>query len=271
MSRARREPRPQGWAYDRGVARPTSPWTGWLCGALAVVGCDALELTTPERLPVDAAVDAREVALADLPARYAAIVCARWFGCCDPAERMQRLGFADPPPTDEAACVAAYLPVAEAEIGGREPFDAGRMTYDAVAASVCLDALVAQGCAGGEDAVPAVCGQGRYYNESPAARMFFVGTVALGGTCRRNQECAGTDTYCAEALTGALSCAPLPQVGEPCTFGDCAAGAYCPTMMNPRCTADRVGEGQRCEHDAWCLSDNCVTPGVCAGPACDGA
>ncbi len=143
------------------------------------------------------------------------------------------------------------------------------MTYDAVAALACLDALAAQGCAGGEDAVPAVCGQGRYFNESPAARMFFVGTVALGGACRRNQECAGPDAYCAEVSAGQNSCMPLPHVGEPCSLAGCAGGAYCPRMA-PRCRADQVGEGQTCEHDVWCLSDNCVTPGVCGGLACDG-
>ncbi len=217
--------------------------------ALAVNTCGSPPNPTP----------APTLALADVPARMAEVVCHQSFACCTTAEVMQRymgLGI-----TDEASCVtvasgliqAFLIPQVQAGI------TAGRVVYHGDFAAACMNLYAALSCVEfshvGSD-MPAAC-------QNP-----FEGLGQVGDPCHAEVECTATN-YCVGG-TAAMDgmCAARPVLGQPCPDFTCATGLYCDnTPATPVCAAP-LADGQACMTGDECQSDSCST-GMCV-PMCDG-
>lgn len=150
---------------------------------------------------------------------------------------------------------------------------AGSIRFDGAAAAECL-ARVGQSCSQSDSELASLC------------RRAFTGTVAAGGPCWRNEECAsggycdhGTDT---RACPGTCR-APL-AVGAACTLDRQCAGwlAGTATCVSGMCgpVADVAGgvEGQRCgvipgtpANRVSCMTGLACISGMCRRPVAAGA
>lgn len=100
---------------------------------------------------------------------------------------------------------------------------AGRITYDSDTAAACLSAYTSLSCAD--------LAQGML--EPAACSSTIAGTVAKGGSCFGDDDCAGTASYCditsATSCTG--KCAPKIAAGGTCSNtgggGECVTGYSC--------------------------------------------
>jgi hypothetical protein len=106
---------------------------------------------------------------------------------------------------------------------------AGSIRFDGVAARTCLDQVAAR-CASTNSQVNQLC------------RRAFVGTVAIGGGCWRNQQCV-EGAWCDHGSAGAQACPGACRA-------QLAAGAMCVTAR--QCLG--WGEG-----NATCVSGRCAT------------
>ena len=162
---------------------------------------------------------------------------------------------------DNATCQAS-IDIDDGEVGSLDAAIAdGTVIYDAEAAQACVDAIRGQGCSfpGFQDR-PDPCDD------------VFTGTVATGGACIIDVECANggscapTDVNCdPDVSCCAGTCqgmdTPLVAIGGVCEGGDCVANAFCkfPAGANSgTCTAAITTAGTACDE-----LDACANPMVC--------
>ncbi len=174
------------------------------------------------------------VTIEDLCDQMAAIACDRPDRCCDQAGHDYDVAACKRGETAECKTAVAKLTAAGA-------------TYDASAASRCLDALRAAstGCGRNEpegDAVEAACGG------------VFVGKTALGDKCSEDVACApvaGRQVDCASAGEE-RRCTLRSRVGEACgntSSGvvECERGLACKTEGGAGVCVERAQKGESCE------------------------
>lgn len=212
------------------------------------------------------------------------VVCHNLYQCCTESEIEDYLSVSEP--RTELQCIEDRKRDCQRDAADiRDSLQAGRITFDATRLNDCLNAIVAP-----ENVCSAVVTELPYKEackDSP-----FVGTVATGGTCFFNHDCAGApDSFCGPDQ----KCKQKPQAGFPCSFsmpcasqfycatngtcaaklaagapctGDpnqCAEGLFCDSLATPMpvCAARHAG-GEACTADAACTSGDCV-PGQCMG------
>ena len=187
------------------------------------------------------------IAIQDLGSRDVDAECSRGVRC----------GFYPDQPT----CVAA-----NPSILGQLMADvqAGKVKYDGAAASDCLNALAAQGCA---------LSATHFFKEPQSCNQAFQGTAAAGAPCFINQECVSGSCTLPPSATG-LTCiagtcdavfVPIAQ-GENCTIDgpefQCVDGAYCQVTAG--------GTNRTCQ-PLLAVGEACSAPDACAdGAECVG-
>jgi len=221
------------------------------------------------------AADPTMVALGSWDREYAAVNCARIFGCCDAAERSARWAV-----TSEADCRRQVQ-----QAGGSYVRDvtAGFLVYDAHAARRCLDEIAAAPCAllfNSDDLRPVApscqvvtrgarksgefCQGLDEYCES--GNCVLEGGDDLCGPPRACPSWCGAGLYCDEA-TG---CLPVKAAGAPC-----ATQLECESLIcgGITCEAKRP-DGAACSDDENCVRGACSRPsnatGTCGPPLPDG-
>jgi hypothetical protein len=178
---------------------------------------------------------------------------------------------------DQASCEGANV----ANLGQiTADVNAGKIHYDSVAASDCLNAFASFGC-----------NESDLFNGTPqSCRDAFKGTVADGGACFTGEECVSTKcnigtctpaTMCCAGTCGATT-TPVPKGGDCSALGStCATGTFCqrgPAGGAATC-ADLVADGQPCTTFDQCVAGSTcelaagTTSGVCSrfpaeGEAC---
>ena len=185
---------------------------------------------------------------------------------------------------DVSACVeSSYSPSIGQIIASAR---AGRIQYDGNAAAACIEALTAMGCNMTE----------RLDNGPLACANTFEGTIAGGGACYIDEECASgtcdtsscsmSETCCTGTCRDAPTVAnPIPAGGD-CsgTSAVCAAGTYCNPSSSGYTCSQGVPLGQdcdpagvasaRCADYAVCLANGSTLGGTCTprpaeGQACE--
>lgn len=128
----------------------------------------------------------------------------------------------------------------------------GTVEYDGARAQACLDAIDAAGCAVGDRPALAACDD------------MLTGTVASGGACSIEPECAG-DAFCQIAIGSCGgSCQARASSGSPCTTSEgCQAGLEC---YGGVCRTP-AGVGASCQgSDAVECAGGLLCVGAMAGP-----
>jgi len=75
---------------------------------------------------------------------------------------------------------------------------------------------------------------------------------ALGQLCGSSDECLRG------LVCSAQACTTPPSVDQPCLDGSvCASGLWCDSMASPATCRARLADGQPCDRDTECLSNNC--------------
>jgi len=115
--------------------------------------------------------------------------------------------------------------------------EAGRVVFDAAEVAACTDDLAAAGCDARSRRWPASC------------ELMLLGTVADGGDCALDQDCAG-DAFCDSALACPGTCTALLPEDALCTNSDddqCRDGLVCAratgTCVPLGTAADGCGSG----------------------------
>ena len=195
------------------------------------------------------------VTVSTAPTDLATASCGYTFRCCTDAEIMtqfKNLTLGGQPITTEAQCTSTLggllqglaLPEWNASISE------GRMSFDANAASSCIDAIDNLGCGGAQD-----------ISTNSDCMPFLIPLVDNAGACSQSYECKGG--LCEKANAGSGSdgvCADLPTAGEACDF-DCAKGLYCDFGgggSTGACVATKAG-GTSCGANDECQSTTCDT------------
>ncbi len=141
--------------------------------------------------------------------------------------------------------------------------EAGRVQYDGSKVSDCLASIRGTGCGF----------QTTRVLESESCRLVLEGSVAAGGDCAIDEDCAGV-AFCkrvGDQCPGA--CTELLEAGEACTRDDeCENGLACPSSVD-RCVAPgRLGEAcgratdAVCAAGLICLGASATTAGECSDP-----
>ena len=136
----------------------------------------------------------------------------------------------------------------------QQKITAGTIKYDGNKAQACFDALGSLTC------------DGLLQRDQPACLAALDGTVALGGDCDINEECAGSALCQSTTGTCPGKCMALLTAGTACSAdGDCAAaGLQCssetslcvkPALVGENCEMDRLlqpglalfGQGRHCQ------------------------
>lgn len=223
--------------------------------------------------------DGEPVPIEALPEQLANAYCENIAGCCDTAA----IAF------DLATCRANVKAVVQKSVN--EALRANSR-YEASAAGACVVAY------------------GKYFKRCVEAdsesieascNRVFVGTIALGGACTRNEECAPTADGSGHCLSesdnpqgfcfgpNAPSSTPRGKLGDAC-IGSCQGGkADCavavPTSsVTTACFADEglqcdfrtqtcqplVAPGGACDHGACVAGAFCTNASVCAATKSDG-
>jgi hypothetical protein len=224
-------------------------------------------------------IDATEDTFCD---EFAEVACHNMYGCCSESQIEQELGVSEP--RTEAQCREDKRRLCvRATASLRDSLAAGRVTFNPMPLNACLEAIATPDdgtCSTYVDKLPwtDAC-------DEPA----WTGTVAVGGTCFFDHDCAGSPK---SAECGPdQKCAALPTGGFPCPMGVCAEGFFCGTgtcqaklaegapcttsgqcldtlfcdtmaMPAPVCSSRKPG-GAMCTSDLACISGDCV-PGRCA-------
>lgn len=196
-----------------------------------------------------ASEDGQSIALEDLPEQYAQAFCEVFTRCAGDLYGIFRPG---------EACLRTYAPAAaEALASLPHAIDTGRVKYHPTKVKQCLDEV-----AGGDCSTLAA-------RESATCQAAIEGTIAEGGECELDVECAG-DQYC--KVDGACpgTCEPYEQAGGSCLEdGNCASGLICGD--NARCVApaeqgEPCQQGEpKCADGLLCLGEDSTakTPGSC--------
>jgi hypothetical protein len=213
---------------------------------------------------------------------FAKVACHNMYRCCSESQIERNLGVSEP--RTEAQCREdKRRNCVRASAAVRDSLAAGRVTFNAAPLNECLSSILAP-----DD----TCST--YVTELPwttaCEGQVWVGTVAMGGNCFFDHDCAGAPK---SAECGPdQKCMALPTSGFPCPNGQCAEGFFCgntgtcqaqlaenaPCMNStqcqkdlfcdlaatpmPICTARKPG-GSPCTSDFGCVSGDCV-PGKCA-------
>lgn len=209
----------------------------------------ALALTSSLALPGCGGSGGGPVALANVPAEFVDAVCT-WQTRCHAF-------------TSKSACEKVVFADVDSEVGSAQ---AGRATYDAAKAGDCIDSIRDTGCS-----VLAVFDA----LNSSSCEQVFTGTVAVGGTCITNVDCAAngrcehTGGNCDPDVSCCMgTCTAGPAINQPvgttCTSSNnCADGLYCKSATGGgtrSCTARITLENAQCDRQ-----DSCASPLVCTG------
>ncbi len=251
----------------------TSRVIGWLLvslGCACFVGCKADE--------------ADAISRADLPARYADLLCNSLGPCC------QQGGFV----FNAASCKTDVSAEVEHDLS---ELDSSEVSYDAQAAGDCLAAFTLE------------CGRStKDEDDIPACSRIFQGKLAIGQACDSDTECKGSiddSVGCEEDANFNRVCTAISRTdlthakaGEACGR-TCEAPGSCSDSRSPGTTvpsaptaacyrSDKLycggagickplaGIGQACEgYDscggaAFCNSQGVVSGGICVAPRPDG-
>jgi len=211
------------------------------------------------------------------------VICHNIYSCCTESEIQSLLDVSEP--RTELQCredIKRRCDRTSPDL--RDSLDAGRVTFDAARLNACLTAILAP------DGVCAEVVQGNDLPWTEACEEApWVGTVATGGSCFFNFDCAGgVDSFCGPDQkckakptagfpcgTGCASdyycatngtCAAKVAAGAPCTSNtQCQEDLYCDQYATPEpvCAMKQAG-GATCTTSSACLSSDCV-PGKCMG------
>ena len=199
------------------------------------------------------------IAQADFAAESAKVMCHRAFTCCDATEQTDN---ASQWGATEAECVTMRTQQnSDAIMAFQAGITAGHIAYHGDRAKTCLDNVAALKCSDW-----GVNFNTRYV---PGCIHVFDGTVAMGGTCTYDEECA-------TGFCGAGMCAARGALGVACTAPTgCQDGLYCPVSAGDHC-ATVAAVGAACEVSIACQNNSCVIPdgatsGTCGSPmTCNG-
>lgn len=228
---------PDGGVAEAG-AETSTPETGG--GDTGIDAGDAGDAARDQFVPIEAGT------LAEFIDANPTATCARFKDCCGK------------PAFDTAACENDFaadgwvqsikdLTVAGVATGGK-------VTYDPVAGSDCLTKIRNMTCTNTTAAEFKASLQSCF----AAAR----GTVAAGGACKANVECANT-TFCDLANNGG-TCTTIKAAGTTCSaaLGECSyrnsGTSQCldPGDGTPVC-APSLANGANCDRDFECTSNSC--------------
>jgi hypothetical protein len=199
------------------------------------------------------------VALADFPAEYGAVYCAKAVECCTTAELEEQVLS-----SSEEECNQVFvgllgtllLPVLE------DGVEQGRLIYHGDRIGDCIDALDAMSC---DDFNSALSGSGFTGCDDP-----FEPLVDVDGECGTDADCISG--YCSgdsTDLEGNFTygvCAVAPTAGQPCDDFHCADGAWCDSGT----CAEPQADGAACSSRDSCASGAC-NEGTCGdSTVCDG-
>ena len=182
------------------------------------------------------------VAIDDVPKLYAQALCSAQKKCFGDVLDLFLAG---------ESCTANF----ETAIGDELPkikqgIDDGTVSYDGTKMQACFDAIAARGC--------------NLEGEPPECTAAIDGTVAIGGDCQMNVECAGADTYCKSSGTCPGACAKREQAGSDCNHDDdCAAGLKCSgttsKCVKPAAAGEACGGGGTapdCQSGTFCVGSD---------------
>lgn len=197
------------------------------------------------------------IGIDDIPARYAAAVCAKMFACCSADQLVFR---------DESMCRDSTESLYRyAIMTPQASVAAGYSTFRADRFKACIAALDSSSCGSlsfdwsfGPLAMIPACGE------------FFAPRSQIGQTCLQHEDCV--DGYCARPDGGSLGgCAPLARDAGPCASqGECGAdrfwgsgrASYCDATARI-CQPKKAGDAA-CAHYYECASGACASDGdVC--------
>jgi hypothetical protein len=193
--------------------------------------------------------DGGGIALADVPARYAAAACQVYTTCIGELLTLFRPG--------EDCETNTTIQLTDELAGLQARVDAGRIVYDGTKLQACLDDVAAMGCELLTERAP------------PSCELALQGTVAEGGDCQLDEECEG-EQYCKLTAACPGTCTLLEQAGGPCSgSSDCVSGLTCGDTG--RCVAPaQPGEPCKggepdCTGGYLCMGndDDSNTPGRC--------
>ena len=173
---------------------------------------------------------AKPISVEELPPKLAESLCAAYKNCYGPAFDLFLNGM-DCATITEQRILNGTFPLLQGRI------DMGVVVYNGAEAQACLDSIAVRTCAQMLD------------RGSPACEAALDGTVALGGACILDEDCAG-DALCKSASgTCPGQCSPLQAAGQACTKDDdCQDGLTC--SAETRLCVHPASEGQACEYGA---------------------
>lgn len=194
------------------------------------------------------------IAFDQLPAKYAAAVCAAYEQCYGPIFSLFLNG------ADCTDLTAKRFENGTFALVGKK-IDQGTVFYDGSKAQACLDTLSALDC------------NGLLERDQPQCLAALDGRVALGGDCDLDEECLGSALCQSSTGTCPGKCVALLSKGQSCAVdGNCDSGLQC-SKETKLCVAP-AASGENCENGAppcgpglLCLGkgDDVTpkTPGVC--------
>jgi hypothetical protein len=192
-----------------------------------------------------------DVTIDKAPSELAAAICGHVFQCCDEQERGFLSASLMTPIPDEASCTTAFT----GKFGGgftdvQASVTAGRVQYHADKAGACIDHIDAASCGG------------LGFLDTDLCNQAFEGTVAAGGKCAIDEDCAGG--FCKGATDGNVdgTCVATPKTGEACPDQECADGSFC---NNDGMCAALVANGGACTGNDECQSNHCDMTGGAGG------
>ena len=201
------------------------------------------------------------------------VACFNMFQCCSEGEIEDALNVSDP--RTESECRDDVRAICERQ---KAVIDFSvknkRVTFDAKVMNACLQAIVAP-----EDGTCATIAAMLPWAE-PCLESAWTGTVATGGQCDFQFECA-QDNVCSPGR----QCLALPGANMPCLNQACATGLYCSagTCLTQVAEGGTCTSSVQCQKGLFCdagtptrmctklhaVGEKCSGPGTCAaGSTC---
>lgn len=143
----------------------------------------------------------------------------------------------------------------------KKAVEGGKATYDPAKAGACLDAIKGLSCSSFD------------LDTVPACNDAVKGTVADGGDCESDEECAAVGSHCAIEAACPGKCTAGKPAGSPCeTEEQCASGLECTVAGT---CAKPAARGEACEGDTSpscqiglaCVGSDSGSPGTCREPS----